>query len=193
MEGAVGGALGEERYYNAAAGSFGNRYYISMKDSYNAWHLFCFDVQHGLWMHEDDLHAEMFDRWGDSLYAQAGNRIYDLNGVDGTQEGRVQWSAETGIIHYEQSVTNYGRQLIRYISRFNLRLSMAADATMQIYVEYDSSGLWQLMANIRLPQTGMITVPVRPRRCDHMRLRMEGIGDVKIFSIAKLLEQGSDV
>lgn len=193
MPAEVGDALGEVRYYEAAAGAFGNQYYISMRDEENAWHLFCFDVQKGLWMHEDDLHAEMFDRWGDSLYALAGNRIVDLNGVDGTKEDRVLWSAETGIIHYEQSVSGYGRQQIRYISRFNLRLNMALDASMHVYVEYDSSGLWQPIGNIRLPQTGTVTVPVRPRRCDHMRLRFEGQGEVRMFSIAKLLERGSDV
>ena len=36
-------------------------------------------------------------------------------------------------------------------------------------------------------------VPIRPRRCDHLRLRIEGEGDAKIFSIAKTIEIGSDI
>jgi hypothetical protein len=37
-----------------------------------------------------------------------------------------------------------------------------------------------------------ITVPVIPRRCDHLRLKLTGTGDVKIYSIARILELGSD-
>jgi hypothetical protein len=35
-------------------------------------------------------------------------------------------------------------------------------------------------------------VPVRPRRCDHMRLKIKGSGEAKIFSICKTIEGGSD-
>ena len=35
-------------------------------------------------------------------------------------------------------------------------------------------------------------LPVRPRRCDHFEMRLTGTGDVRVFSIAKIMEQGSD-
>ena len=37
------------------------------------------------------------------------------------------------------------------------------------------------------------TIPVLPRRCDHLRYRLSGTGDVKIYSIARTIEIGSDV
>ena len=37
-----------------------------------------------------------------------------------------------------------------------------------------------------------ISVPIRPRRCDHLRLRVVGEGEAKIYSIAKVVEEGSD-
>ena len=37
------------------------------------------------------------------------------------------------------------------------------------------------------------TIPVPPRRCDHLRYRISGTGDVKIYSIARTVETGSDV
>ena len=64
---------------------------------------------------------------------------------------------------------------------------------MQMFIEYDSSGVWNFAGNVKLPHTGNITIPMRPRRCDHMRLRLEGRGDVRIFSITRVLERGSDV
>lgn len=182
----VGPALGEERYYEAVAGVFGQKYYISMKDSSNVWHFFCFDVQKGLWMHEDNLHAEMFARVDDALYVQAQNAVMDINGTDGTLEDNFEWEAVTGLMYYEYPDR-------KYVSRYNIRLSMALDAWMDISFEYDSSGIWTHYASIKLPATGTVTIPIRPRRCDHLRMKLRGIGDVKIYSIARILETGSDV
>lgn len=189
----VAEALGGEKYYSAVAGVFGERYYISMKDASNVWQFFCYEARKGLWMHEDNLHVECFTAWGDELYAQVNNKILALNGTEGTIEAKVQWGAETGIIHYEQSVRGKGAVPVRYISRFNIRLNMGRDAEMQMFIEYDSSGLWQYAGSVKLPTTGNATIPLRPRRCDHLRLRFEGSGDVRIYSIARILEQGSDV
>lgn len=186
MPAEVGAALGEERYYEAVAGAFGSRYYISMKDSAGAWHFFCYDAARGIWMREDNLHAEGFAAWGDELYVQAQNRIIALNGTEGEQEAHVDWSAETGIQYYTFSNK-------KYLSRYVLRLNMARDAKVKIFFEYDSSGLWEYAGTIRLPFTGSTVMPVIPRRCDHLRMRLEGRGDVRIFSIARILEQGSDV
>ena len=40
--------------------------------------------------------------------------------------------------------------------------------------------------------TRTLLVPVYPRRCDHMQLRLEGEGEIKVFSIARLLTNGGD-
>ena len=182
----VGQALGEERYYDAVAGAFGERYYISMKDSQNVWHLFCYDVKKGIWMREDNLHVHQFAQWGDELYAWVdGDQIIALNGTEGTLETTVNWFAETGIQYYQQIDR-------KYLSRYNIRLNMEQGAKLQIFFEYDSSGLWEFAQEVKLPVTGTAMIPVRPRRCDHMRMRLEGSGDVRIFSIARILEQGSD-
>lgn len=182
----VGAALGEDRYYNAVAGVFGDRYYISMKDAAETWHLFCYDAKKGLWMREDNLHAECFAQWGDELFVQAQNSILALNGTEGTPEADFDWYAETGIQYY-----TYPDK--KYVSRYNIRLFMGENASMQLFIEYDSSGVWNFAGNVKLPHTGNVTIPMRPRRCDHMRLRLEGRGDVRIFSITRILEQGSDV
>ena len=189
----VSQALGDVKYYNAVAGVFGQRYYISMKDSENAWQFFCFDASRGLWMHEDNLHVSCFAQVDDELYAQSGNTLIAINGTDGTPESAVQWIAESGIIAYEQSVRSQGAVPVRYISRFNVRLNMERGSEMDMFIEYDSTGVWQFVGHLSLDTTGTIVVPVCPRRCDHLRLRFEGQGEVKIFSIARILTKGSDV
>ena len=34
---------------------------------------------------------------------------------------------------------------------------------------------------------------IRPRRCDHMRIRLEGKGMFRLFSAAKIISFGSDM
>ena len=181
--------LGGERYYNAVAGVYGQRYYISMKDAGNTWQFFCFDVQRGLWIHEDGLHVECFAQVDDELYAQSNNSILALNGTVGTLEQHPEWIAETGIQYY-----SYPDK--KYVSHFVVRLYMEPETDIQFFIEYDSNGVWVYSG--RIPRdsrrrTGTITVPVRPRRCDHLRMRIEGKGEARFFSIARVLEIGSDV
>jgi len=182
----VGDAFGEEKYYEATAGVFGSRYYISMKDGANVWHLFCYDAKTGLWMREDNLHVDGFTSWSDELYALADNSIIALNGTQGEKEGKISWYAETGILLYAYPDK-------KYVSRYDIRMSMERDAKVQLYIEYDSSGVWNFQGEMRKPRTGTFTLPVRPRRCDHLRIRMEGTGEVSIFSLARQMEVGSDV
>jgi hypothetical protein len=61
------------------------------------------------------------------------------------------------------------------------------------YVEYDSSGDWKHLFTMTGTNLGSFAVPIRPRRCDHLRLKIEGNGEAKIYSICKTIEQGSDI
>ena len=36
-------------------------------------------------------------------------------------------------------------------------------------------------------------MPVIPRRCDHVQLKLSGKGEMRLFSIARILELGSDM
>lgn len=182
----VGAALGDVRYYEASAGVFGQRYHISMRDEQNAWNLFVLDVKNGVWMREDELHAEGWTSWGDELYAKAGNSIVTINGTEGQPENKVEWYAETGVQYYE--LPDH-----KYVSRYNLRLKMEKGARVRLYIEYDSSGKWEPSGEVRVLRLDSFVLPVRPRRCDHMRLKIVGEGEVRIFSIARVLERGSDL
>lgn len=181
-------ALGSARYYDAAAGHFGGRYYISMRDEANEWHLFTYDEARELWHREDASHALAFEMMDDDLYMiDAGTgKLWALNGTQGEPEEPVRWSATSGIIGYE-----YENR--KYLSRYNIRLKLGAGAQVRMYIEYDSNGQWKqqgIMQGGTAPKTFML--PVIPRRCDHMRLKLEGVGEVRIFSVARLLSVGGD-
>ena len=180
-------AFGEEVYAEAVAGAYGDRYYLSMKDAGGAYHLFVFDSRRRLWIREDNFHAAAFARLGDELFAvDADGTLWAMLGTQGTLEPFVAWEAETGMLYYQYPDR-------KYVSRFNFRLFMQEGAEVDVYLMYDSSGEWVRQGRIKMKNTRTVTLPIRPRRCDHLRLKLVGRGDVRLYSVARILTMGSDV
>lgn len=184
----ISDAFASQTFTEARAGAYGSRYVVSMKDAKGKWGMYTFDTDKGIWHCEDDVHALMFATLDDDLvYIDADTKwLMSEGGKHGTLEGPVEWEATSGIIGYE-----YPDQ--KYLSRFNLRMRMNEGDWCEILVRYDSEGDWISEGVIRGGNVQSFTIPVIPRRCDHMQLRLVGEGDVKIYSIAKILEIGSDV
>ena len=184
----VSGALGEENYYEAAAGSIGEKYYISMRNAAGVWSLFAYDLGKGLWYREDGLHALCFARCGDSLLcvdAQTG-KLWDLQGATGEREESFSWLAETGVQSYETAER-------KCLTRFDFKLRLARGGWMKVWINYDSGEDWLPAGEIEGQGLETVLLPVRPRRCDHLRLRLEGEGELRLFSITRKLRKGSDL
>lgn len=183
----VSEALGKAAYTDAVACAHGNKYYISMMDADGVWALFVYDTAKGLWHKEDALHVSSFASFLGELYVvDAENKnILTLLGSGESSEDSVEWMAETGDLGLDSPDS-------KYISQVSIRLRAETQTQMKIYIRYDHDWEWLEMCNILSLPLGTITVPIRPRRCDHMRLRIVGKGDAKIYSIVKTISQGSD-
>jgi hypothetical protein len=93
--------FGNVRYKNAVAGSDKLRYYVSMQDDSDDWHLFVYDTVNGLWFREDSTHVLDFAFCKGNLYYLASDGKIWLTGniIDAptsTEEDPVSWSAEFG-------------------------------------------------------------------------------------------------
>ena len=180
--------LGEERYEQAVAAAHGNKYYISMKKTDTGERsLFVYDTAKGMWHIEDDLPARLFCSCRDELYcATEDNRIIAMLGTGERYEELVPWMFETGIL---------GGSLPekKYLVKLNIRLVLEAGSSINILAQYDSVGPWVNLGFITGTDLRSFTIPVKPRRCDHLRLRVEGEGKGMVFSITKTYTQGSDV
>ncbi|MBQ9860953.1 MAG: hypothetical protein IJO75_01705 [Clostridia bacterium] len=185
----VSAALGEKSYSNAVACYHKGKYYVSMKDVETEDHvLFVCDTKKGLWHKEDALQVKDFCSIGDEIYYldTEPHTIKNIFGSDAKDEAPVAWMAETGII----GCTSPDK---RYISRISIKMSIDIGATVLLSIQYDSSGVWETASMLTGYNLKTFTLPIRPKRCDHFKLRFEGIGEAKIFSISKITEQGSDV
>lgn len=186
-------ALGDMTYGDAVAGVLGNKYYISMKDSDGEYHLFVYDVSKGMWHREDNTQAVDFCNCRGNLYYidYDDNKIKTVRPPATELEGEVdteaiKWQAITGVIGTDSPDK-------KYISRLVVRMALEIGTTVVFYVEYDSSGEWEHLFTMSGTTLRSFSVPIRPKRCDHLRLRIDGVGVAKIYSICKTIEQGSDV
>lgn len=181
-------ALGEMAYHNAVAGTLGNKYYISMSDANEQWHLFVYDTKKGMWHREDDTQAvEFCNCRGDLYYIDyADKQIKTVRGTGITETSPIKWSATTGVIGTDSPDK-------KYISRMDVRMSLDVGTRVSFFAEYDSSGEWEHLFSMDGVKLRTFAVPIRPQRCDHMRIKIIGTGDAKIYSICKTIEQGSDV
>lgn len=176
----VGDRLGRA-LHGGAAGSDGVRYYLSARDGDNAAHLFVYDTRTRLWSREDGFAAAGFAWHAGALYAQDGAGVWRFGAGD-TQA--LESSLETG------DFTPGGAGKARLL-RVLLRLEAAPGAQVTAAVQYDSDGVWRTLAAVQAGAKRTFLLPVAPRRCDHFRLRLSGVGAWRLLSLAREEETGS--
>lgn len=188
LPGEISAALGEESYSEAVSGANGNKYYISMKDTAGQYHLFVYDTAKGLWHKEDGLHADCFCACRGELYCieHDSRKILAMLGSGEVDADDVSWMVQSGIIGTDMPD-------MKYISRILVRMSLELGSKVRFFAQYNSMGEWEPLGAVSGNTLRTFQLPIRPRRCDHLRLRIEGIGDAKIYSITKTIEQGSDI
>lgn len=188
LPGEISSELGEKVYSEAVAGSNGNKYYVSMKDTSGGHHLFVYDTAKGLWHKEDDLHADCFCSCRGELYClnHDSREIITMLGSGAMNIDSVPWMVQTGVIGTDLPDT-------KYVSRLLVRMSLAMESRVHFFAQYNSVGGWEPLGTVSGTSLRTFQIPIRPRRCDHLRLRIEGIGDAKIYSITKTIEQGGDI
>lgn len=179
-------ALGNEVYNNAVGGAHGNKYYISMADNTGVYHLFVFDTAKGMWHKEDNLSVDCFCSCDGEMYAISGGEIITMLGSGTPEINPVEWAAETGEIGLSSPD-------MKYISRLTVRMSMDIGSEVRVYAQYDLSDGWDHLLTMQGTDLRSFSLPIRPKRCDYMKLRIEGEGMVKIYSITKTIEQGSEL
>lgn len=188
----ISSAFGDVVYSNAVAGALGNKYYVSMRDAKDAYHLFAYDTSKGLWHREDATEVRDFCNCrGDLYYIDWGygdnGQIRTIRGTVGVlEEGKIKWSAVTGVIGTDSPDK-------KYISRLDVRMKLDVGSRVSFFAEYDSSGTLEYLFTMTGKNLQSFAVPIRPWRCDHMRLHISGEGEAKIYSICKTVEWGSDI
>ena len=183
----VSDALGDVLYKNARAGAVGGKYMVSMEDLNGQWSLFSYDTERNVWYQEDDFRVMGFGRVNDELFAvdERTGELVAMMGTMGEMEDDFTWEAEFGLFG-----TDWREK--KYLSRFDLRMYLEEGGSARLEIQYDSSGVWEKMPEIRGRSRRSFVIPVIPRRCDHLRFRLIGTGEMRLYSLSRILEVSTD-
>lgn len=178
--------FGTKRFFNAVAGTDGERYYISMQDENEHWGLYVYDTLRGIWLQEDETHAADFAQLDGVLYyldAATGNVI--MAGQDYSEEGRIYWSAT--LCPFNETI--HGR---KGYSRLYLRAELEAGSWLKVEISTDGMPYRQvyLTHNAR---ARTLQIPILPTRCDDFKIRLSGKGTCLIKSLVREFTIGSEV
>lgn len=207
----ISSPLGREVFYDAVFGTCGKKLYCSMKDGTGKYKLFVYDTSTGVWTREQDTYMKFTCECSGEMYFVDGTdgKIYTVGGSKGnlnltvlkqtyngktyggqnpfipTAEGNFEWFFETGEIGLDSA----GK---KSISRYMMRLKLDAGAFLKISLMYDSSGIWQEYRTItQKDRITTVNIPIVPRRCDHLKIKVSGKGGLTLYSISKMYKQGS--
>ncbi len=191
---AVGAALGPGPYLDAVAGAADDRYYVSMREAGGGWALYVCDTARGLWHREDDTRVLAFVLADGVLYGlRADGWLYTVDGSQGPYataeahtEGRYDWMAETGDIGISSPD-------MKVVSKLTLRLTIAPGALVKVWLKYDHAGEWRDVYRMNPNVQRSYSVPIIPRRCDTMRIRLTGRGGFALHTLTKTMQEGGEV
>ena len=191
----AGYALGHDQYRNVRAGSCKGRMWACMVDELGRHNLFTLDGKTGLWHKEDNLDAADFASVDGKMYAlDAQGTIWCLNGrgdpvyedADAGRESLVPYMVETG----ELGMEDLYRKRLRKIQ---LRLEVDMDGSCDVDVKYDGMD-WQTVYKVEAGKSKRaIALPIIPRRCDRMKIRIKGWGMMRLYNMNLLTTGGSDI
>lgn len=182
----ISAPLGDIRYHNVIGCGYSGKYYAKMVDSSDESFLMVYDSRRNIWHKENDEDIISLCPVNDNVYYITNSRdLKSFFGAPATGSPLVKWYFESGM---------YGLSEIdsKYVTRLNLRLALGRGAHMIVSICYNNSDKWHRLCHVARKDINPFTLPIKPFRCDHFRLRFEGEGDVMIFSISKTTEQGSD-
>lgn len=182
----ISSVFGDVKYSDASAGVYKYKYYVSMKDTSNVWHLFVYDTLTGLWSREDNTNAAYFTELDGMLYYidLTDNKIKKIEGSD-TES--LEWYAEFG--DFDGYIMERKR-----VNKITFRLQMYASSSVSVYIKYDdgSYSLVKTISTTLADTKKQVLLSVIPQRCDHFRIKLTGTGYTDIYAMEKTITVGSD-
>lgn len=186
---AVGEKLGNETIVEACGGAYRDKYYLSRLNADGERFTYVYDTTRQLWHVENKARVVSFSNYNGALAMLtnlgAASAVLCVGSDVGTAATVGAWSATFGVF-------GYAYERAKYLSRFNIRAQLADGSTMKFEIQYDSDGEWHQAGEMTARGTRTFTLPIIPRRCDHCQIRISGNGNARIFSIARVFEQGGD-
>ncbi len=165
------------------------RYYCYAELAGGGGAVFCYDTQRGLWTKESSRKIRCMTAMDGVIYAlDVDGQIETLNAAIGPEKPEEAFASFAEFGDFTDGHMNR-----KGVSRLQLRLEVSEGANVDIYIQYDSSGQWQKVRSVAEGKKRSVYLPIIPRRCDHYRIKIAGVGEWKLFSMARERYHGSEM
>lgn len=187
----ISDSLGSGLYYGAVAGTYRDKYYVSLSGAEEERALFVYDTVKKLWAKEDGVCVREFVNSRDELYFIADDRVHSISGVNDLtaqenvleEEGAFDWFAETGDL-YEWNTDK------KFISKLQLRMEVRGALDIELAQDGEE---WEKVYRVTAQEKRTVFIPIIPKRCDYLRMRLSGQGDFRLYTVSLTMEKGSEL
>lgn len=182
----ISDGFGDWTFYGASAARHGRKYCVSMMNTRERPVLatggprVCavYDLATGDWHMEDEAWAAMAVTWHDKLYyVQDGT----IKGFGSGGSNGIEWYAESSPMSLQLPEH-------KWITYLRLRFRLELEAACRVYISYDD-GPWERKGELHGNRIVSRELGIWPRRCDHFRIRLEGMGGCELQSVSYRMER----
>ncbi|MBE6697315.1 MAG: hypothetical protein E7581_02210 [Ruminococcaceae bacterium] len=166
---------------NGVAASDGRRYYLSAVDGSGMRALYVYDTVTNAWHTEDGANILHLAYLNGDVYAYCADHIVYILGQDRTGHGRAQGESSSYVEFHP--LTDDARGQIVPV-RLGVRVYCAQGCSLTLFVSYDGKD-WERRAELQSTGSQLWYVPLQPRACHSLGIRLDGTGDYRILSLIK--------
>lgn len=192
-------AFGTDRFTGGAGGSDGLKYHVVLNGP-DGYEHFVWDTRRAMWHREDEGEVVGFAFSGGELWMLTADGALMGLGLAGAPTGAQIERAMQSFV--ETNDFTEGDPNRKGTAKLQLRGEIGPGATLFVMIRFDSErfgapsatdGRWETVATLRSSEKRSWYLPIIPRRSDHFRLRFEGIGEWRLYSLVRENYSGSEL
>ena len=166
---------------NGVATTDGRRYYLCAQDAEGARALYIYDTHTGAWHKENGDNIVYLGYLSGDIYAYCSNNVVYVIGEDATGHGTPMEVVESNTEFHPLCDDTRG-EIVPV--RLGLRVWCDQDCTLTLSVSYDG-GAWEQRATLQNGGERLWYVPLQPRACHSLGVRVAGKGNYRICALIR--------
>lgn len=175
-------AMLDEKITGGVGGTDGLKYYLDAEGEEHGRVIYVYDTQTGGWYIEDSLYSTGFAFADRQLYSIGESGLWSLAGEDGDEVVRSTCEFADWYDDYADT---------KILQKIRLRLEVDFGAKVTLYINYNTGREWEQVFTTDGLSKGGYDIPIKARRADHYRLKIEGEGRYVIYNITREYSRGS--
>ena len=170
-----------QQLYSGIATTDGRRYYLSAEDAQGIRALYIYDTVTQAWHKEDGSNIRYLNYLQGDVYACDSNDQVSIIGQNVTGNGVTRGPASS-YIELHPLMDDARGEIVPV--RLGVRVQCEQESMLTLFVCYDG-GSWEKRATLETRGSRLWYVPLQPRACHSLGIRIEGDGEYRLLSVIK--------